>query len=40
MDIAYRRGRATAAEVLEDLSDPPSDSAVRARLRLLSASRP
>ena len=31
----YRRGRATAAEVLEDLPDPPSYSAVRALLRLL-----
>src|SRR5499425_3453881 len=35
MDIIYRRGRATAAEVLEDLPDPPSYSAVRALLRLL-----
>lgn len=35
MDIVYRRGRATAAEVLEDLPDPPSYSAVRAALRLL-----
>jgi predicted transcriptional regulator len=35
MDIVYRRGRATAHEVLEDLADPPSYSAVRALLRLL-----
>jgi len=36
MDILVRRGRATAAEVLEDLPDPPSYSAVRGMLRLLS----
>jgi predicted transcriptional regulator len=35
MDILYRRGKATAHEVLEDLPDPPSYSAVRALLRLL-----
>ncbi len=35
MDVVYRRGRATAAEVLADLPDPPSYSAVRAMLRLL-----
>ncbi|HEY1695796.1 MAG TPA: BlaI/MecI/CopY family transcriptional regulator [Polyangiaceae bacterium] len=35
MDILHRRGRATAHEVLEDLTDPPSYSAVRALLRLL-----
>jgi len=35
MDVIYRRGRATAAEVLDDLPDPPSYSAVRALLRLL-----
>jgi predicted transcriptional regulator len=35
MDILYRRDRATAAEVLEDLPDPPSYSAVRGMLRLL-----
>jgi predicted transcriptional regulator len=35
MDILYRRGRATAHEVLEDLADPPSYSAFRALLRLL-----
>ena len=35
MDIVYRRGRATAAEVMEDLPDPPTYSAVRAAIRLL-----
>jgi len=35
MDIIYRRGRATAQEVLEHLAEPPSYSAVRALLRLL-----
>jgi predicted transcriptional regulator len=35
MDIIYSRGRATANEVMENLSDPPSYSAVRALLRVL-----
>jgi predicted transcriptional regulator len=35
MDIVYRRAKATAAEVLDDLPDPPTYSAVRAALRLL-----
>jgi BlaI family transcriptional regulator, penicillinase repressor len=35
MDILYRRGRATAAEVLEDLSGTPSSSTVRTQLRVL-----
>lgn len=35
MDAVYRRGRATAAEVLQELPDPPSYSAVRGMLRLL-----
>jgi predicted transcriptional regulator len=35
MDILHRRGRASAHDVLEDLADPPSYSAVRALLRLL-----
>jgi len=30
MDIAYRRGSATAAEILRELSEPPSYSAGRA----------
>jgi predicted transcriptional regulator len=35
MDVIYRLGSATAAEVLERLPDPPSYSAVRAMLRVL-----
>jgi BlaI family penicillinase repressor len=35
MDVIHRRGRATAAEVRDDLGDPPSYSAVRGMLRLL-----
>jgi predicted transcriptional regulator len=35
MDIVYRLGQATAAEVLDALPDPPSYSAVRALLRIL-----
>ena len=35
MDILHRRGRGTAYDVLEELPDPPSYSAVRALLRLL-----
>ena len=35
MDVLYQRGRASAAEVLESLPDPPSYSAVRAMLRIL-----
>lgn len=35
MDVLVRRKRATAAEVLADLPDPPSYSAVRGMLRLL-----
>ncbi|HEV3023524.1 MAG TPA: BlaI/MecI/CopY family transcriptional regulator [Pirellulales bacterium] len=35
MDVTYRRGRATAAEVHADLPDRPSYSAVRALLRVL-----
>ena len=35
MDVILRRGRATAAEVREDLDDPPTYSAVRGMLRLL-----
>lgn len=35
MDILYRRSRATAAEVLEDMDSPPTYSAVRALLRIL-----
>jgi predicted transcriptional regulator len=35
MDSVLQRGRATAAEVLADLPDPPSYSSVRSMLRLL-----
>ena len=35
MDILYRRGRATAGEVMEDLSGDPSYSTVRTQLRVL-----
>src|SRR5712691_2615896 len=37
MDILYRRGRATAGEVLEELSGDPSSSTVRTQLRVLEA---
>ncbi|HEY6273870.1 MAG TPA: BlaI/MecI/CopY family transcriptional regulator [Terriglobales bacterium] len=35
MDVVYRRGQASVSEVLGDLPDPPSYSAVRAMLGLL-----
>ncbi len=35
MDIVYRCGRVTVAQVLEELPDPPGYSAVRAMLRVL-----
>jgi predicted transcriptional regulator len=35
MEIVYRRGEVTAAEILADLPDPPSYSAVRGLLRIL-----
>jgi predicted transcriptional regulator len=35
MDILYRRGRATAGEVMQDLTGEPSYSTVRAELRVL-----
>lgn len=35
MEIIHRRGRATAAEVRADMSDPPTDAAVRSTLRIL-----
>src|SRR5689334_4804817 len=35
MEIIYRRGSASAGEVLADLSDPPSYSSVRGMLRHL-----
>ena len=35
MDILYQRGRASAAEIHQALPDPPTYSAVRAKLRVL-----
>jgi predicted transcriptional regulator len=35
MDILYRRGRATAAEVLEEMPGDPNYSTVRTQLRVL-----
>ena len=35
MDILHRRGEATVAEIMEDLPDPPTYSAVRSVLRIL-----
>jgi predicted transcriptional regulator len=35
MDVVYRRGQATAAEVLAELPDPPGKTAVRTLLRIL-----
>jgi len=35
MEIVYRRGRASAADVLADLPDPPTYTGVRGMLRLL-----
>ena len=35
MDVLYRRGEATVAEVMEELPDPPTYSAVRSILRVL-----
>jgi BlaI family transcriptional regulator, penicillinase repressor len=35
MDILYRRGRATVAEVLSELTGEPAYSTVRAQLRVL-----
>jgi BlaI family transcriptional regulator, penicillinase repressor len=35
VEVLYRRGKATVAEVLADLPDPPSYSAVRGMLALL-----
>jgi predicted transcriptional regulator len=35
MDIVYRSGEATAAEILSEIPDPPSYSAIRALLRIL-----
>jgi predicted transcriptional regulator len=35
MDILYRRGEATAAEVMQELPDPPGYSSVRSILSIL-----
>lgn len=35
MEIVYRLGEATAAQILELIEDPPSYSAIRALLRIL-----
>src|SRR5579862_7758915 len=35
MDVLYRRGRATASEIHQELPDAPTYSAVRAKLRVL-----
>ncbi len=35
MDVIYRKGEATVAEVLAEIPDPPSYSAVRALMRVL-----
>jgi predicted transcriptional regulator len=35
MDVLYARGKASVAEVMDDLPDPPGYSAVRATLRIL-----
>ena len=35
MEILHRRGEATVAEIMDDLPDPPTYSAVRSVLRIL-----
>ncbi len=35
MDILYQRGKATAVEIEEAMSDAPTNAAVRAKLRVL-----
>jgi predicted transcriptional regulator len=35
MDIVYRHGQATAAQIQTEMPDPPSYSAIRALLRIL-----
>jgi len=39
LDILYSRGKATAAEILASLPDPPGYSATRALLRILEQKR-
>ncbi len=35
MDVLFKRGQATAADIMENIPEPPSYSAVRAMLRVL-----
>ena len=35
MDVLYRRGKSTAAEIRSEMADPPSYSTVRTLLRVL-----
>ena len=35
MDVVYRLGAASVAEILEELRDPPTDGAVRRMLNIL-----
>src|SRR5262245_47590561 len=35
MDVLYRKGRATAVEVMEAMADPPSNATTRTLLRIL-----
>jgi len=39
MDILFRRGEATVAEIMTELPDPPTYSAVRSILRILGEKR-
>ena len=39
MDILFRRGEATVAEIMAELPDPPTYSAVRSILRILGEKR-
>lgn len=39
MDVLFRKGQATVAEVVDALADPPSYSAVRATLNILVAKK-
>jgi predicted transcriptional regulator len=35
MDVLYRKGRATASDVMQGLSDPPGNATIRTLLRIL-----
>jgi len=35
MDVVYRRGKATAAEIVDGLPDPPTKDAIRRLIRIL-----